>query len=163
MKFILILIGICFTQLTFSQVTVNLEVKHEINPIKFYVGENMIIKTKDFPNEWQKKKIERILVNEGTIVFEDALYAVGDITHVKVRQQSTTLVGHIFKGFAAGWIVFGGIASVARNYKISKEDIIIGTTSGVLGFLFGNILAHRVYDVVDDHKLRLVDVSMVGQ
>lgn len=163
MRIIFVFLSLVLGTLSFCQVTVNLEVKHDINPLKFNVGDMMIIKTTDFPNEWQRKKIERILVNEGTIVFEDALYAINDITHVKVKQQSRALVGYIFKGFAAGWILFGGIAAVAKDYPITKEDIAVGATSGILGFLFGNVLAYRVYDVVEEHKLRLVDVSIGGQ
>ncbi|MCB9310695.1 MAG: hypothetical protein H6567_11610 [Lewinellaceae bacterium] len=158
----LMILVLCVTTIIHGQTTLNLEIKYEVKPIKFYSGDKLTFKSKDFPDSWQTHKIDKFLLDDGVILFDDTMYQIEDITAVKVHQKTSSVIGHLLKGFAAGWVLFGTLGSLATGKKFLKEDIYIGAAAGVLGFLFGNVFSHKVYNIGSNHHLRLVDVSIIA-
>ena len=155
-SFILFLIlgnGIC------GQKILQLEIFKEVEAIKYREGEMITFKTKDFPKDWQEKRIDRILVDENVIIFEDGMISLSDVTHFRIYKNSAKMAGKTFQGFGAGWLLFGGIAHFASNNKFTWSTFIIGSTAMAIGWILDKFVSKRTLKMGKTANLRLLDIS----
>lgn len=141
-----------------SQVLLQLEIKNEVEAIKFYPGQELAIKTKEIP-EWQKRAIVRFIPETNLIIFDDGVVALGDITHVKLPNQVANMAGKAFTTFGSGWLLFGGIANLARGDEFTWSTFAIGAVAVGIGILFSRIASKRKYTIGKNANLRIIDIS----
>ena len=142
-----------------SQVLLQLEINKEIEAVKFGYGEILMIKTKSSDGEWQKRKLEKLIIEENIIIFEDGMVELSDITHMRLVNNSAAAVGKLFTGFGAGWIVFGGLAHISTDYKFTWGTFAVGAVAMGVGWLFNKIVAKKTYKMGKNANLRIIDIS----
>ena len=111
------------------------------------------------PKDWQKKVIEKILVEDNVILFDDRMVAISDITHFRMYNGSAKGVGSVLSGFGAGWLLFGGIAHFASDNTFTWSTFAIGTTASVLGWILRKFISKKTYKMGKSANLRALDVS----
>lgn len=141
-----------------SQVLLQLEIKNEVDAIKFAPGQELALKTKDIP-EWEKRTIMRFIPETNLIVFEDGVVALNEITHVKLPNQVANMAGKAFTTFGSGWLLFGGIANLARGDEFTWSTFAIGAVAVGIGVLFSRIASKRKYTIGKNANLRIIDIS----
>lgn len=142
-----------------AQRILQLEISKEVSAKKFYEGDEIVFKTSDYPKDWQKKVIEKILVEDNVILFDDRMVAISDITHFRMYNGSAKGVGSVLSGFGAGWLLFGGIAHFASDNTFTWSTFAIGTTASVLGWILRKFISKKTYKMGKSANLRALDVS----
>lgn len=146
-----------------SQVLMQLEIPHEINAIKFYEGSTIKFKSKQFPDDWQIKSIDRILFDEKILLFTDGMLEMTDITHIQMVNGTAKGIGKLFTGFGGGWLLFGGIAAITKKNKFDFQTAAIGVLSGGIGLLISNVFSKKTYTIGKNGNLRILDISFPEQ
>lgn len=142
-----------------GQRILQLEILREVEAIKFYEGQSIVLKTSEFPKDWQKKTIERIIVEDGIIIFTDGMVMLKDITQVRLENSAAQIGGKVLSGFGAGWFLFGTIAHFATENKLRWTDVAIGATAVVIGWVLTKFISKKTYKMGKNANLRLLDVS----
>ena len=151
-------LSIAFNELN-AQVLLQLEINKEVEAVKFGIGDIILIKTKTSDGDWQKRKLERLIVEQNIIVFEDGMVALDDITHLRLTNNAADAAGKLFLGFGAGWLVFGGLAHVATDYKFTWGTFAVGAVAMGVGWLFNKVAAKKTYRMGKNANLRIIDIS----
>ncbi len=141
-----------------GQVLLQLEVKNEVEAIKFFPGQDLVIKTKDI-DEWQKRTIFRFIPETNLVVFDDGVVVLDEITHVKLSNQMANIAGKAFTAFGSGWLLFGGVAYLARGDEFTWSTFAIGAVAVGIGYLFTKIASKRKYTIGKNANLRIIDIS----
>jgi hypothetical protein len=141
-----------------SQVILQLEIKNEVEAIKFLPGQDLVIKTKDIP-EWEKRSIVRFIPETNLVVFDDGVVTLNEITHVKLPNQVASMAGKAFTTFGSGWLLFGSIAHLARGDEFTWSTFAIGAVAVGIGILFSRIASKRKFTIGKNANLRIIDIS----
>ncbi len=142
-----------------AQRILQLEIQREVDAIKFYEGESIVFKSAEFPKDWQEKTIERIIVEDGIIIFTDGMVMLKDITQLRLENNAAQIGGKVLSGFGAGWLLFGTIANFTTDNKLSWTDVAIGATAVTLGWILSKFISKKTYKIGGNANLRLLDVS----
>ena len=142
-----------------SQKLLLLEKSKEIEALKYGEGNTISFKTKQFPDEWLTKRIETILVDANTILVDDRMISIEDITHFRVQNPAANAFGLLFMGFGSSWFLFGTIAHFTTDNKFTWTNFAIGSTALAIGVLFRKIVSKRTFKIGKSARLRLVDIS----
>jgi len=163
MKIVMLIFSLMFLVLfsnkSYCQVLLQLEINREVEAIKFAPGQSITFKTKSLEGDWQVRKIEKLLIEENIILFEDGMVELTDITHLRLINGTAAAVGKLFQGFGAGWIVFGGLAHIATDYTFTWGTFAIGAVATGLGWLFNKVVAKKTYRMGKNANLRIIDIS----
>ncbi len=155
---IVVLLFLDFTTCV-GQVFLQLEVDREVLPLRFAPGDVLVYKSAETGDDWQTRRIERLIADDQIIVFADSWLNIQDITRVKVRNQPGWVVGRILTTFGSAWFVFGGVAHLATDYTFTWRDFTIGAVGVGLGWLITKFASSRTYKLGKKHRLRIVDIS----
>lgn len=150
---------VCANVAVRTQVLLQLEITKEVQAVKFGVGQKVTFKSQEFPNVWQQKKIERILLEENVLVFEDGMININDITHFQLRNNAASNAGKMLMAFSAGWFLFGGVAVLANNIKFNWGTFAIGAVAGGLGWFMDKVISRKNYKIGKNAQLRIIDIS----
>lgn len=142
-----------------GQIFLQLEVDREVVPLRFAPGDMLVYKSAETGDDWQTRRIERLIAEDQIIVFADSWLNIQDLTHVKVRNQPGWVVGKILTTFGSAWFVFGGIAHLTTDYTFTWRDFTIGAVGVGLGWLITKFASSRTYKLGKKHRLRIVDIS----
>lgn len=142
-----------------AQRILQLEILREVEAVKFYEGESIVFKSSEFPKDWQKKTIERIIVEDGIIIFTDGMVMLNDIIQFRLENNAAKIGGKVLSGFGAGWFLFGTIAHLATPNKLRWSDVAIGATAVTLGWILSKFISKKSYKIGKNANLRLLDVS----
>lgn len=149
-----------FNPLLHSQIFLQLEEAKEVKAHKYVPGDVIIIKTTEFPKIWQKHKIERLLVEEETLITSEGLISLDEITHVKLFNPTLSLVGRGFLTFGTGWFLFGGLGSLYEMQLImTGGQIALGGAAVVVGYFFWKYASQRTVKIGTQNRLRILDIS----
>lgn len=163
MKKLLLFIFINISVSLNGQILMQLEIPHEVNAIKFYEGSVLKFKSRQFPDEWQVKTIDRILFDEKILLFSDGMLELSEITHVQMVNGTAKGIGKLFTGFGGGWLLFGGIAAITNKNKFDFQTAAIGVLSGGIGLLISNVFSKKTYTIGKNGNLRIIDISFPDQ
>lgn len=163
MKKLLLFIFINISVSLNGQILMQLEIPHEVNAIKFYEGSVLKFKSRQFPEEWQVKTIDRILFDEKILLFSDGMLEMSEITHVQMVNGTAKGIGKLFTGFGGGWLLFGGIAAITKKNKFDFQTAAIGVLSGGIGLLISNVFSKKTYTIGKNGNLRIIDISFPDQ
>jgi hypothetical protein len=142
-----------------AQVLLQLEIPHQVEAIKYGENDRITFKSTDMPNEWQTRKIERIIAGDNIIIFTDGIMPLSDITHFRIYKGSAKAAGQLFSGFGLGYFLFGGIADLTGDYKFTWTNFAIGSVSVGLGWLLNKIVSKRTFTIGKNGVLRIIDIS----
>lgn len=142
-----------------GQILLQLE-KYKVDQAeKFYIGQRITFKTKDFPDDWRSERIERIIPSDSLIIVETGMVNINDIIEFRTFNESVNLVSTALKTFAIAWMVYGGLAYVAADFDFGWDTAIVGGTAFVSGWLLKKLFYKNTYKLGGKHRLRIIDIT----
>lgn len=158
--------ALCFLSSLSAQKVLKLDTPRNPSRMSFLIGSTITFQTDgdDKKNKvWMTKRIVDFNVDRHQIIFDDWQVTVEDITAVRKgneRRRVRTL-GATLMTFGAGAAVFGVLGKLTPNCPNCKEAVIVGTSSGVVGWLLTRISGFKTFkiDGKNGNKLRLLDLT----
>lgn len=127
---------------------------------KYYVGEEITYKIKEFPNDWTTSIIEDIVMEENLVVFNNRTIRLDEITTIrsfKPANWSKPIAKNLYR-FGLSWGVFSLLGPLA-GFPITWAALIVPATAYTTGFLIKNLFRHRTYKLGKRRWLRMLDMS----
>lgn len=153
----------CFQIISFSlsgQVVLYLEIMKEEKPTKYYEGQKLSFKSKEFPKEWQEITLDRFVVEGETILYDGGMLNVKDITKIRRKRPWAALGGTMLQTFGTSWLVFGGIAHYGTSsFTFGTDTAIIGGTAILSGWLMKKLFKYKKYKIGKKNRLKILDLS----
>jgi hypothetical protein len=143
-----------------AQVFVRLEKYDDPKSVKFGPGSTMYYRTYEEGDRWLKSKISEVDYENQIIVFVRGYEYLKDITHVKILNQTTKVLGDKLMQFSIAWFLYGGIATLINDdYTFGWDTAGIGIGAFVTGFVTKNLGGEKIFNVKKRDRLRIVDIS----
>ena len=161
-SFIMILLIVFFapSQRVQAQVVLYMEIMSEDKPIKYYEGQMLMYKSKEFPDDWQTIKIERILDEEKIILYDGGMLQLDDIKTIRRTRGWAKAIGYMLQTFGLAWLGWGGIASVTTdNVNFSTDTALTGGIALLSGYLIRKLFYFKNYNVGRRVRLKILDLS----
>jgi len=161
--YIILAIIFCFQiapQSVSAQVVLYLEMMKEEKPIKYYEGQKLSFKSKDFPKDWQEITIGKIIDEEKIITYDGGMLKLEDIIQVRRSRAWAYLGGTMLQTFGTTWLVFGGIAHVATDeFSFGPDTAIIGGSALLSGWILKKLFRYKKYKIGKKNRLKILDLS----
>ena len=160
LKFLLSLLFVLTVNPDLSLAQVHLQLERFNNPksLKFYAGQTLEFKLKEYPDSWKKFEILDMKAEENILVLEDRFYKLDEFSEIRIRHPFVKSFGKRLVQFSGVWFAYGGIASVAsENYTIGGAEIITGLSAGLAGLLMNKLFDKRKLKLSNKKRLRIVD------
>ena len=141
-----------------SQIFVQLEIYNSANVKKYQVGDKFVFRTKEFPNEWQKKRIREIQYDNNIIMFDRTFVYVDDITMVRTFNPVPFTIAKGLYAFSAQALLFGGISSIFEgNVSWTLPVYVLG---GVGFGAFLDVISYKRHRMGKNSRIRLLDLRI---
>jgi hypothetical protein len=142
-----------------SPIFLQLERFNNPKSIKFYEGETLEFRLKEYPDTWKKHEIIDFKADEQLVVFEEQYYSIEEFKDLRIRHNVVKSLGNRFMQASAVWFVYGGIATLAvDNYTIGKRDVILGGSVALIGLLMNKVFDKRRVRLSKKKRLRVMDL-----
>lgn len=151
-----LLVLMIFPWILSAQIFLQLELPHEVEAIKYSEGSYIEFKTTEIKG-WQTDRIVSIIPDGNSVLFENNLLSVKEITHVRLRKPVASGVGKLFIGFGTGWFLFGTLGYIFDGYRINTGDIIIGSVALGIGWVVHKVFSKRKIKLGTKYRLRIID------
>ena len=153
-------IGFMNPQVSEAQVVLYMEIMTEIKPIKYYEGQELMFKSIEFPEDWQKIKIERILNDEKVILYDGGMLQLEDIIQIRRTRPWAIAAGYMLQTFGVAWFGFGGLAHLTTDtFDFGVDTLVIGSTAIASGWLIKKLFKYKKYKIGKKVRLKILDVS----
>ena len=159
---IIIVLVACLSAISLidAQKVLLLEKRNDPKTKKFFIGSTLSYKVASFPEEWRKGKIENILIEEGYIVFTDALVSIDEIIELKSYRGWARAANLILTRFGATWWILGGIVHFYDdNISFGWDTLLIGAGAMLSGILIKKLFYTKRYKMGKKWRLRILDIS----
>lgn len=154
--FVCCLLNLC------AQQFVQLETINDPETLKFNLGEKITFKMAG-GDQWTRKRISSLLFKDTTIVFDDGLVHLNDISHIQLTRPYADIIGKGFMAFGVSWFVFGGLAALTSQDERTKfgwDSFAIGASAAGTGYLFRKLFYKRTVKMGERYRLRMLDLRM---
>lgn len=143
-----------------AQIVLYVEIMTEEKPIKYYEGQYLMFKTKDYPDEWQDIKITRLIDEEKIILFEGGMLNLEDIIAIRRTRPWATTIGYMLQTFGVAWFAFGGVAHfTTSSFDFGMDTFVIGGTALASGWLIRKLFKYKKYKIGKKVRLKILDLS----
>ena len=144
-----------------AQRILQLEMINDPETIKYYEGMDITFKVQN-SEEWHTRVIERIMINEQAIVFNEGFYKINEITAIQNKRLGVLLFSGAITTFGTAWLGFGAIEEVARKGRQSDAKTwVIGGSAAALGYGMRKLFyKHNKPLNSNRYRLRLLDLSV---
>ncbi|MDF1697997.1 MAG: hypothetical protein P1U56_19275 [Saprospiraceae bacterium] len=159
-SFVVIMMAVFAPQVAKAQVVLYMEIMTELKPIKYYEGQELMFKSVDYPDEWRKIKIGRILDEEQIILFDGGMLKLDDIIQIRRTRPWAIAAGYMLQTFGVAWFGFGGIAHFTTStFDFGVDTLVIGGTAIVSGWLVKKLFQYKKYKIGKKVRLKILDIS----
>jgi len=141
-----------------AQKFIQIEQSRDAENFRITEGDMMEFKTKAFQDEWQKGRVEKILMEDQAIIFSDRMISVSEITHVRIYRPLPDIAGKFFLLFGASWLVYGLVALIFGLPNVVPQDLLIGLVSLAIGWLVSRF-SKRTFRIGKQSRIRLIDIT----
>lgn len=144
-----------------AQVYVQLEIFNDPKALKYSVGDKITYKTIYDPGKWNKGRIDQILIEENTIVLNNAILRLEDATGFMLYRNSVKYVSGTLQTFGVIWLVQGALAATfGENTPWSR---VLGISGGAYagGWLFRKLFYKIPIKLNDKNRLRIIDTRFI--
>lgn len=148
---------IVFTSIN-AQVFLQLEKRNNPRSTKFSIGQSLKYSTNEYPEVFNKSEIIDLLPSEDLIVFSDNYLKPSQLSQLWFDKKSTRQLGRRLMDFSAVWFLYGGVATLVDDYKMSSRDIVIGGIVAGVGFSLWKFLGFKKIQLGNKFNLRIVDL-----
>ena len=146
-----------------SQEYLQLEIKNSLKNIRFAPSQKLVYKTKDFPKDWQKRKIDYFIYENDLIVFNNGVENVKNITEIRVFQPLPFYVSKALYLFSLRSLVFGGIDIIYRGRSLQGKDLVYTVVPAGLAFFLDKFVSFKRYKIGKNTNLRLLDLRFLEE
>jgi len=157
-RILLILVFSLLGQLASAQVFLQIEKINDPKTIKFGRSNLIEFKHKDYPDDWQRGRIDDILYDENVVVFTNQIVHLDEIEAIKIYRPGIKALGQTILAFSYAWCVYGGIAALAsEEFSLGLNEILIGG----FGILTGTLIkkfSSKTYKMGKSYRMRIVDL-----
>jgi len=159
MRYVGISIFLLFSFWAQAQMFLQLEITNSLNTKKFAIGDVLIYKTVEFPDDWQKARITGLDYETNIVRFNRKMEFVTDITHVKIKKPIPYALSRMLYGFAGVSALYGGVGDAFRG-ELQSQTIIYPLAALSLAVVLDKLITVKVYSMGKRAKLRLLDLRM---
>jgi hypothetical protein len=127
---------------------------------KYYIGDELTYKLREYPNDWTTGVIEDIILAENLVVFTNRAVKLGEITDIrsfKPVRWSVPLAKNLYR-FGVSWGVFSLLGPLVDT-PITWAAAIVPASAFVTGFLIKRIFKQRTYRLGKRRWLRMLDMD----
>jgi len=158
---------ICFLigEMLPAQVFLQLERAESLEVEKFFSGEELIYKTTDI-DRWQKGIILQVIPEGSSLLFDDQLLSVNQISRIKLYKPKVRIFGRYLMAFGATWLTLGGaieglnaIGALDSGYRFGWDTAGIGISGLAIGFIMDRFLGTEVRRINKVNRLRIMDIN----
>lgn len=144
-----------------GQRILQLEMVNDPETVKYYEGMEITFKVKN-SESWHTRIIERIMIGEQAIVFNEGFYKIDDISAIQSKRFGVLLFSGAMTTFGTAWLGFGAIEEVARKGRQSDAKTwVIGGTAAALGYGMRKLFYKHNKPINNErYRLRLLDLSI---
>ncbi len=161
MKYLLFTLFLLFgTFSTSAQKFIQMEKYGSPKVKKYFIGEEITYKLKEFPDDWTTSIIEDIVMEENLVVFNNRTIKLDEITTIrsfKPARWSVPISKNLYR-FGLSWGFFSLLGPLV-GFPITWAALIVPATAYTTGFLIKNLFRHRTYRLGKRRWLRMLDMS----
>ena len=155
---------ICFLTTLSAQKVLKLDTPRDPSRMSFLIGSTITFQTDgdDKKNKvWLTKRIVDFDIDRHQIIFDDWTVQVEDIVAVRKGNERRMVrnVGAALMTFGVGAAFFGLVGRLTPNCPNCKEAVIVGASSGAIGWLLTRISGFKTFKINGKNKLRLLDLT----
>ena len=161
-----LLFSLCFLSNLTAQKVLKLDTPRDPSRMSFLIGSNITFQTDgdDKKNKvWMTKRIVDFNIDRHQIIFEDWSVTVEDIIAVRKgnERRAVRTIGATLMTFGAGAAFFGLLGKLTPNCPNCDEAMVVGASSGVVGWLLTRISGFKTFKINSKtkNKLRLLDLT----
>lgn len=160
-KFICIFILVCFYHQIHGQVFLQLNRYANPESKRFYEGQKLSYKTSEFPNDWFTKKIERFIIKDSIVVFDEGSLFINEITDLRIHKPVAQSIGNKLIQFGVLWMAYGGIIHLYDGDRnpFGWREAGIGLGSMTTGWLIKKIFYTKNYKINQKNRLKIMDLN----
>lgn len=157
---ILLIIGFILLVLPYTDAQVVLQIERFNNPIvqKYYEGQYIEYKTKEYNDFWYKDRIVEIKDKEQLLIFDNGLISIDDIVMLREPKPVMRYISNGLYGFGANWFLWGGIATLRKTFDPGWDTVAIGGFAFLGGWFFRKF-NYKTTKINKRTKLRIIDIS----
>ena len=131
-----------------TQVVLYVEIMTEQKPIKYYEGQSLMFKIKDYPDDWRMETIEKLMDEEKIILYDGGMINLADIIAIRRTRPWATVTGYMLQTFGVAWLGFGGLAHFTTDsFDFGVDTLVIGTTAIASGWLIRKLFKYKGYKI----------------
>ena len=131
---------------------------------KYYIGDELTYKIKEFGDDWLTETIEDIHMQDNLVQFKNRVIKLNDIIAIRSFQRSrwSKPIGQKLYLFGISWGVFSLLSPLA-GLPITWAAAIVPGVAFTTGFLLQVIFKHRTYKLGKGKRrwLRMLDMNQV--
>lgn len=135
-----------------------IEELNKVETIRFREGDKIQFRTKEFPKDWQKGKIEKIIVEDNLILLQNSMLNLEDITKVRVYKSAPDVAGKVLMVFGGVWLTYGVVALVFGLPNVVASDLIIGGVAVIVGWVTTQF-SRQTFTIGKKAQLRIIDIT----
>ena len=127
---------------------------------KYYIGDELTYKLKEFPNDWTTSTIEDIVMEENIVIFHNRIIKLDELIAIrsfKPSRWSVPISKNLYR-FGLSWGVFSLLGTLVDT-PLTWAAAIVPATAFATGFLIKSIFKHRTYKLGKRRWLRMLDMS----
>ncbi|HHS95178.1 MAG TPA: hypothetical protein ENJ45_01205 [Phaeodactylibacter sp.] len=124
---------------------------------KFYIGDELTYKIKDYPDDWTTATIEDLLIEDNIIVFSNRTVRLEDIIAIRKDRRLPLAVANSLYTFGLTWGVLSLLDGLTGN-PLKWSAATVPATAFTIGFLAKRIFKHRNYRMGKRRWLRMLEV-----
>ncbi len=150
----------------FAQKVMKLDTPRNPSRMSFLIGSNITFQTDgdDKKNKiWITKRIVDFDIDRHQVIFDDWAVTVEDIIAVRKGNERRGIrnIGATLMTFGAGAAFFGLVGKLTPNCPNCKEAMVVGASTGILGWLLTRISGFKTFKINNKtkNKLRLLDLT----
>ncbi len=142
-----------------SQVYLQLERFNKPSSLKFYEGDRLEYRLKEYPDTWKTNYIIDFKPEEQLVLFKETYYHIDDFSEIKLRYPTIKSIGNKMMMFSSAWYLYGGIATVASDgFTMSAGEVLIGGSFAAAGLLLKKLFYKRRVRLSKKKRLRVMDL-----
>jgi hypothetical protein len=144
-----------------GQKVLQIEVKNHYETIKFFPGDYITFKTHSGSNEWETKRIVKIMVEEEVIVFDKNFHSLSDFKVIRLHRESFDHLTIQVMKFAVGLVVLGGIVKVTGlPFAPGVETFITAAGVFTVAWITNKLFRYQKIKLGKRSRLRVLDLSI---
>lgn len=146
-----------------AQEYLQLEIKNSLNSIRFAPGQKLVYKSKEFPDDWQKKRIDYFIHENDLIVFQNGVENINNITEIRIFKPLPFYIAKSLYLFSLRSLVFGGIDILYRGRDLLATDFVYTLGPAGLAFFLDKFVSFKKYKIGKNTNLRLLDLRFLEE